>query len=95
MSLLDLLTVVSYLALNADMVLQIRRIRETKSSQDLSLAGMTVRYAAVFVILIKFISLGDTPLLLGQLLIIVIFTIYFYLALLYRRNRVRPPEKRR
>ena len=62
MTLLDLLTLLSYIALNVDILFQIRRIYRTKSSHDLSLTGMSIRYAAILIILIKFISIGDVPL---------------------------------
>jgi hypothetical protein len=83
MSLLDLLTLLSYIALNVDIVFQIRRIHHTKSSRDLSLFGMSVRYAAILIILTKFISLSDVPLIIGQRLIVLTFTTYFALALYY------------
>jgi uncharacterized RDD family membrane protein YckC len=87
MALLDLLTLLSYIALNVDIVFQIRRIYHTKSSRDLSLLGMSVRYAAILIILFKFISLSDAPLILGQGLIVLTFTTYFALALYYFTNR--------
>ena len=92
MTLLDVLTLLSYIALNVDIVFQIRRIYRTKSSRDLSLFGMSVRYAAILIILFKFISLSDTPLILGQGLIVLTFTTYFALALYYfayRQPRTR------
>ena len=91
MTLLDLLTLLSYIALNVDILFQIRRIYQTKSSRDLSLVGMSIRYAAILIILIKFISISDLPLIIGQGLIVLTFTTYIALALYYfdrfrRRN---------
>ncbi len=83
MSTLDWLTLASYIALNVDIVLQIKRIYRTKSSKDLSLAGMLIRYVAILVILIKFMSLSDLPLIVGQGIIAFTFTVYFVLAALY------------
>lgn len=83
MDFLDILTLLSYIALNIDITFQIGRIYRTKSSRDLSLVGLSIRYAAIVVILVKFISLGDTPLILGQGLIVLTFTAYFVLALMY------------
>ena len=83
MSLLDILTLLSYIALNADILFQIRRIYTTQSSHDLSLLGMSIRYAAILVILVKFVSLSDLPLIIGQGLITVTFTAYFSLAVYY------------
>ncbi|OVE79568.1 hypothetical protein BVY00_00040 [bacterium G20] len=87
MSTLDWFTLLSYVALNIDVVFQIRRIYQTKSSSDLSLTGMFIRCAAIVVILIKFISLSDLSLTIGQALITVTFTIYFMLAVLYFMQR--------
>jgi hypothetical protein len=89
MNVLDILTIISYLALNIDIILQIKRIYQTKSSEDLSLIGMTIRYVAIIVILVKFASLSDIPLMIGQSIIAATFTIYFVLALLYFRFRHR------
>jgi hypothetical protein len=84
MTILDLLTLLSYIALNVDILFQIKRIYRTKSSYDLSLVGMTIRYAAILIILIKFISISDLPLIIGQGLIVLTFTTYLVLALYYR-----------
>jgi hypothetical protein len=83
MTLLDLLTLLSYIALNVDILFQIRRIYQTKSSRDLSLVGMSIRYAAILIILIKFISISDLPLIIGQGLIVLTFTTYIAIALYY------------
>jgi hypothetical protein len=83
MNLLDWLTLASYLALNVDIVLQIKRIHHTKSSDDLSIAGMTIRYIAILIILFKFINLNDTALLIGQGLATITFSTYFALATFY------------
>jgi hypothetical protein len=80
-----LLTLLSYIALNVDILFQIERVYETKSSRDLSIVGMSIRYAAILIILIKFIRISDTPLIIGQGLIVLTFTTYLVLALYYRR----------
>ena len=87
MSTLDILTLISYVALNVDILFQIARIYRTKSSHDISLIGLSVRYVAVLVILYKFYTLSDLPLIAGQGLITLTITLYFVLAVLYRRRR--------
>ena len=87
MTLLDLLTLLSYIALNVDILLQIKQIYHTRSSHDLSLLGLSIRYAAILIILIKFISIRDLPLIIGQGLIALTFTTYFALAVYYFSNR--------
>jgi hypothetical protein len=89
MSLLDWLTLLSYVALNVDVILEIKKIRKTRSSKDLSLVGMTIRYIAIVVLVIKFVSLRDTSLILGQGLIALTFTVYLILAITYFGNRKR------
>ena len=84
MAILDLLTLLSYVALNVDIIFQIKRIYETKSSRDLSIVGMSIRYAAILIILLKFVRISDLPLIVGQGLIVVTFTSYLMLALYYR-----------
>ena len=84
---LDLLTLLSYIALNVDIVFQIKRIYQTKSSRDLSLTGMSIRYAAILIIMIKFVNISDVPLIIGQGLIALTFSTYFALALYYFAKR--------
>lgn len=83
MDFLDWLTLISYVALNADVLFQIRRIYQTKSSKDLSLFGMAIRYIAIIIILVKFVNLSDITLVIGQSLITITFTVYFGLAIAY------------
>ena len=83
----NLLTLLSYIALNVDIVFQTKHIYQTKSSRDLSLTGMSIRYATILIILIKFISLSDVPLIIGQGFIVLTFSTYFALALYYLAKR--------
>jgi len=87
MNLLDILTVLSYIALNVDILYQIRQIYRNKSSKDISLIGLSIRYVAILIILIKFISLSDIPLIIGQGLITITFTTYAIFAFYYFVNR--------
>lgn len=87
MDFLDWVTLMSYIALNIDIIFEMRRIYHTKSSRDLSITGMTIRFIAIMVILIKFISLGETSLIVGQGLIVFTFTTYFALAIMYFIHR--------
>lgn len=47
-----------------------------------SLVGMSIRYAANSIILIKAIQISDLMLILGQGLLVIAFTAYFALAFL-------------
>ena len=75
------------MALNIDLALQTLRVYKNKSSKDLSLLGMCIRYIAILIILYKFITLSDIALIIGQGLISLIFFIYLWLALRYRYHR--------
>lgn len=86
MDLLNILTIISYIALNVDIVLQILQIKKTKSSKDLSIPGLIIRFLAILIITIKFVSVGDGPLIAGQIIIAITFTIYFALAVMYSKN---------
>ncbi len=86
MNILDWLTLLSYIALNIDIVLQIKRIYHRKSSEDLSLPGMTIRYIAILIIVFKFAAIGDAALIIGQGIAVVTFGTYFTLALIYYRR---------
>ena len=83
MTLLDFLTILSYLALNVDILFQIKQVYKNRSSEDVSLTGLIVRYVAILVILVKFISLSEIPLIIGQGFIVITFTTYLILAVYY------------
>ncbi len=86
MSLLDLLVIISYAAFSIDVLMQLRRVHRTKSSNDLSLAGMAIRWTAMLIILYEFIRLKDKPLIVGQSLLVLSFTFYLSLAIFLRRK---------
>ena len=83
MNILNFLTIISYIALTTDIIFQIGKIYQNKSSEDLSLIGLSIRYASIIIILVKFISLSDLPLIVGQGMILTSFTIYLGLAVIY------------
>jgi len=87
MNFLNYLTLFAYIALSADVLLQIKHIYHTKSSRDISIAGLAIRFIAIVIILIKFISLGDMPLAIRQTLIAITFTTYLSLTIVYLIHR--------
>ena len=89
MAILDLLTLISFIALGVAIVLQMRRIYRTKSSHDLSIVGLSIRYVANSVILIKVIQISDRPdvdLMSGVTRFN--FTAYLAIAFYYREKHV-------
>lgn len=83
MNLLDFLTLLSFIGLNVDVLLQARKIRAIKSSDEISILGLMVRFVAIFVILYKLICIGDLALIVGQGLLAITFTSYMVLVFSY------------
>lgn len=86
MELLDIITFASYVALTTDVLFQIYRVYTYKSSHDISIVGLGIRYVAIIIILYKFFTLGEMPLILGQLLLTLTFTLYLGLVVLYYKS---------
>ena len=84
MSFLDNATLISLIALNIDILLQNKRVWGRKSSKDISLSGLLVRYIAIFILLAKYFSLQDWVLIVGQAIIAVNVTIYLVLVVRFR-----------
>lgn len=87
MNLLNWLTLASFTALNIDILLQVSKIRSTKSSRDISIAGLSVRLIAATIIAIKYLQVGDNSLLLGQIFILISLGTYFAYAVLYKKRQ--------
>ena len=95
MNLLDTLTLLSYLGLNLDIILQARKIHKVRSIEDLSMVGLIVRFFAVYIILYKLICVGDVALIFGQGLIAITFTAYLLLALSLTPKAVESKRKKK
>lgn len=93
MTFLDIITFASYVALTADVLFQIHSIRATRSAEDISLVGLGIRYLAIAIILYKFFTLADWALFLGQVLLLLVFTLYMILAVYYFRHDVRRKQR--
>jgi len=83
MNLLDLITLLSFVGLTVDILLQAHKVRQVKSSEDISLLGLSVRFFAIFIILYKLIMIGDFALIVGQAMLAVVFTSYLVLVVAY------------
>lgn len=93
MDFLNFLTLLSYVALNVDILLQLRRIHLVNDVRDISLAGALIRYVAIWIILYKLICVGDVYLIIGQALITIIFTGYLLVLLAYRKKPTKKKTK--
>lgn len=85
--LLDYGTLVAFGAIAIDLVFQIHRVWKRKSSRDISLFGYTVRFIAAFILLSKYASLSDEYLITGQMIVVVLHTVYFWLVIKYRYKK--------
>lgn len=86
MHFLDIITFASYIALTVDVILQIHQVYLSKSSRDISIVGLSIRYLAILIIFYKFFTLGEWPLFLGQLLLTISFTLYLILVIIYYKK---------
>lgn len=77
-------TLISYIAFSTDLIVQILRIYKRKSSLDVSYKGTAFRLVGSLVILMKFISLKDNYLILGQILLSITAATYLIVIILYR-----------
>lgn len=97
MEILNFLTLLSYVALTTDTLFQIGTIRKNHSSGDLSLIGLSIRQLAILVIFYKFWTLGEWPLVVGQGLLAIAFTLYLTLAFYYChcKTKVKPKSSKK
>ncbi|NOZ80736.1 MAG: hypothetical protein GXP63_03610 [DPANN group archaeon] len=80
----DYALLVAFVALTADIFLQIRKIFRRKSSLDVSARGLVVRMVGALILLAKFIIIDDTVLMVGQTVFVLAFMAYFLLVLYFR-----------
>ena len=79
--LLDAVTLLAYVALALDLLLEIRKVKAQKHSADISFVGIAIRTSAATIILVKFFVLNDYVLLAGQVTLVALLVVY--LALIY------------
>ena len=82
--LIDYATIVAYGALSIDVVFQINTIWTRKSSADVSILGVIIRTTAISIFLLKFLLLGDTIIIAGQSVFLVLMAVYISLLVMYR-----------
>lgn len=95
MNLLDFLTLMSFIGLNIDVLLQAHKIRQVKSSEDISMSGLVVRFVAIFIILYKMLCVGDLALIVGQALLAITFTSYMILVFSYMPKTKKSKSRKR
>ncbi len=77
-------TLIAYIAFSTDLVMQIAQIYRRKSSADVSWFGTATRLAGSSVILLKFISLKDPYLIVGQIFFTATVATYLFFIIRYR-----------
>ena len=84
--LLNYITIFAYVAFTTETIFQIVHLYKRKSSLDISLNGCIIRLIAVLVVLIKFVSIDDWILIIGQIFLVTSYIIYFSLVIVYRKK---------
>lgn len=85
--LINYATLLSYIAFSTDLLLQIARIYRRKSSSDVSWKGIVFRLSGSLIILIKFLTLKDTYLIVGQIIFTLTVVTYLVMAIYYRKPK--------
>ena len=78
-------TLIAFLSFLIDNIIQINHIYKRKSSKDISIGGVLMRFAAALILLTKYVSIKDEYLIMGQSLFTITFAIYFILLVKYRK----------
>jgi len=81
----DYALIVAFVALTADIIMQIFHIAKRKSSGDISIKGCIIRSFGALVLLIKFFLLSDIYLVIGQTIFLLSYATYFLLIIYYRK----------
>jgi hypothetical protein len=87
--LINLLVIVSFVALNLDVLLQNYRLYQIRESVDISLSGVALRLFAVIVLATKFYLLDEGALFAGQSILAVNVAVYLVLVTRYRYKKKR------
>ncbi len=77
-------TIIAFIALSIGILLQIRKIFKRKSVKDISIAEVSIRLSATFLIWLKIIMTHDSYLLLGQSLVLFVYSSYLLIILSYK-----------
>jgi len=86
-SYVNILTIAAIAAVIIDLLFQIGKVLGRHSSLDVSPFGVTIRTIAASALIVKFVTLHDVVLTLGQA--IMSLTLITYMVLVYRYHRLR------
>lgn len=80
-------TLISYIAFSTNLLLQIFLVYRRKSSLDISWKGLTFSLIGSLVILLKFLTLNDIYLILGQIVFSITVATYLTMVIYYKRPK--------
>ncbi len=86
MSLIDVLTILAYIGLCFNNIIQIIHVIRRRSSLDISIIGELIRLIAVIIIWYKLLLVKDFAIFLGHSLIATTFLLYLVIIIYYRRQ---------
>ena len=78
---------IAYLAFTIEILLQIKRILDRKSSEDISVASCVIRLLAGIMLFVKMIFTRDTYLILGQGVSSIMFFVLVFLVIYFRLKK--------
>jgi uncharacterized protein with PQ loop repeat len=81
------------MAVSSDVFLQILKVSKRKSSLDISLIGILIRFIAVNIFLTKFILEGDPYLISGQIFFNTLLFVYLLTIAWYRKSGEKNDKK--
>ncbi|MFA5926048.1 MAG: hypothetical protein WC831_03870 [Parcubacteria group bacterium] len=73
-----------------DIVVQIFHIHKIKSSRDISIKGSVIRAVAAYILLVKYYSVNDIFLEIGQTVFTLSLTAYLLMMIYYRKGADQP-----
>ena len=84
--LLDYGTILAFVMFSAGNISQTRKVFKRRSSADIALLDLALRFLASIILFIKVIDVGDAYLIIGQSISFLIFFFYCTIATKYRHG---------
>lgn len=79
-------TLIAFIFFSTDILVQIIHIYSRKSTKDISIKGSIIRVIAAYILLIKYYSVNDSYLEIGQTVFTCVLTVYLLMMIYYRKN---------
>ncbi len=81
-------TLIAFIGLTLDNIIQIYHIIREKSSDNISFRGESIRLLAVIILLTKFILIKEYFLVIGQTIFLTTFVIYLFVIIKYHKEKL-------